>query len=208
MHKKLYLASKSKQRQRLLHEADIPFELINQDADETKCEWGMPLQKLTESLAQLKMEHVKLSASDNYNQCWVLTADTLCIDSKGELFGKPKDKADAIRMVKAVRDGALAGTGFCIDRRIKQGKQWLLDEHYIGYAQGECFLDIPDHLIEDYFKKLQKLTGLNYLNLSGAFSITGIGAQFVKEVHGSYTAILGLPMCEVREGLNKLGFFD
>lgn len=209
MHKKLYLASQSVQRGRLLKEAGLDFEVIKQDADETSCDWGMPLQKLVEHLARLKMSCIQISPAHSVNEvCWVITADSLCVDKKGDIFGKPIDHEGAIRMVKSVRNGALAGTAFCIDRYRWDGTEWSLDVQYCGYDQAECILDVPDYLIEWYFKKLKELSGLDYMRLAGAFSITGFGAQFLKRVDGSYTAILGMPMSELRIGLEKLGYFD
>lgn len=209
MHKKFYLASQSVQRKRLLKEAGFEFEILDQNADEKSCDWVMPLPKLTSHLAQLKMDHSVPSAGSITDElCWILTADTLCVDKNGELFGKPVDHADAIRMVKAIRAGAIAGTGFCIDRRLWKNGVWHQEERYIGYSYGECVLDVADDTIEWYFAKLKEISHLDYMKLSGAFSITGFGAQFLKSVTGSYTAILGLPLYEVRLGLTKLGFFD
>ena len=213
MHKKLYLASKSVQRGRLLKDAGISFDVISQDADERSCDWGMPMQKLTEHIANLKMEAAEVpggqvpDGNDSGEKCWIITADSLCIDKRGEIFGQPTSHEDAVRMVKAVREGALAGTAFCIDRRVWDGSVWHAEERYNGYAQGECVLDVPDNVIEWYFKRLKELSGLNYMKLAGAFSITGLGAQFLKRVGGSHTAILGLPMYEVRLGLEKMKFF-
>jgi len=209
MNKKLYLASKSVQRGRLLKEAGFEVEVINQNADEKSCDWGMTLRKLTAHIARLKMESAQIPSGKLENQkCWIITADSLCIDKHGKIFGKPVDRADAIRMVKEVREGTLAGTAFCIDRRVWSGDSWKLEVQYGGYAQGDCTLDVPDDCIEWYFKMLKERTGLDYMNLAGAFSITGLGAQFFKCIDGSYTGILGLPMYEVRKGLNETGFFD
>lgn len=209
MHKKLYLASQSVQRTRLLHDAGLSFVVIKQSADETACDWGVSLGQLTKHLAQLKMTHAIIPdglEKDTY--CWVITADSLCTSMSGDVvYGKPKDHADAIRMVKEVKAGVIAGTGFCIDKKIWDGTRWLLKDHYIGYAQAICEIDVPDNYIEDYFLNLARVSGLNYLQLAGAFSITGYGAQFLKKVNGSYTAILGLPIHEVRCGLVQLGYY-
>jgi len=209
MQKKLYLASQSVQRKRLMQEAGLEFEVLAQDADEKSCDWGMPLQKLTCRLAQLKMDHSFPPTSSQENErCWIVTADSLCIDKNGEILGKPRDYSDAIRMVKLIRQGTVAGTGFCIERRIWRDGLWHSEERYVGYNYGECVLDIPDEFIEWYFKKLKEISNLDYLKLSGGFSITGFGAQFLKSVGGSYTGILGLPLYDVRIGLKELGFFD
>jgi septum formation protein len=207
MDKKLYLASQSVARGRLLKEAGFVFEVISQDADEKSCDWGMPIQKLTSHIAGLKMKAVSVPAGEKEGAiCWIITADSLCVDNDGSVFGKPLDHEDALQMVKSIRDGAVAGTSFCIERRRWECGQWITEERYIDYAQGKCILDVPDDDVEWYFKKLKELSGLNYLKLAGAFSITGVGDQFMKDVSGSYTAILGLPMYELRKGLKKIKF--
>ncbi|HBR70968.1 TPA: hypothetical protein DIC20_02690 [Candidatus Dependentiae bacterium] len=209
MNNKLYLASQSVQRKRLLQEAGFDFEILDQCADERSCDWGMPMQKLTEHIALLKMNSTIVPTGKNVGEaCWVITADSLCVDKHGEIFGQPADHADAIRMVKAIRDGAVAGTAFCIDKRAWNASSWQVEKRFSGYAQGECFLDVSDESIEWYFDQLKKVSGLNYMKLAGAFSITGFGAQFLKRVDGSYLAILGLPMYEVRQALVATGFFD
>ncbi len=46
-------------------EAQIPFTLIGQDADETQCDWGLPLPRLVQEIAFHKMNHVILPAGNN-----------------------------------------------------------------------------------------------------------------------------------------------
>jgi len=208
MQKKIYLASKSQGRQWLLKESEIPFELIKQEADEKMCDWGKPVKILTQSLACLKMEHVQLFEGKTNQLIWVLTADTLGVNKAGQIHGKPNDKAEAICMLHDSREGLITGTGFCIERKKWFNGAWHTNERYIGYGQAEYIFDVPDHFIDEYFKKLKELTGLNYLELSGGFSVEGYGMQFVKELHGSYSAVEGLPLYEFRQGLIKLGFFD
>ena len=52
------------------------------------------------------------------------------------------------------------------------------------------------------------LTEINPSTLSGAIDIAGIGDQFLEKINGSYSAVLGLPMCKVRQSLFKLGFYE
>ena len=53
----LLLASKSSSRKMLLSQARIAYQTIDQEADEAACDWGLPLEKLVESIATFKMEH-------------------------------------------------------------------------------------------------------------------------------------------------------
>lgn len=200
-------------RRQLLAAAGWPFEVVFHTADEKSCTWDTSLEELTKHLAQLKMDHVVLPVGHGFDaqherSCFVITADTLCVDAQGAVYGKPADTQDAITMIKRVRAGVTAGTGFCIERREWQETEWVMQERVVGYAQAWCSLAITDDEIMPYFEDLAHYSGFEYLKLAGSFSITGHGAQFLNEVRGSYTAILGLPMAQVRVGLKKMGYFS
>src|SRR6476661_7391627 len=90
----LILASSSPRRQELLREIGIPFQVhaahINEDqiADEAPIEYAM---RLAREKAQAVAAH--------YPQSYVLGADTIVVVA-GEVLGKPKDHADAARMLR------------------------------------------------------------------------------------------------------------
>ena len=54
----LLLGSKSASRKLLLEESLIPYQVVEQEADESECDWGLQLQQLTQSIARHKMDHV------------------------------------------------------------------------------------------------------------------------------------------------------
>jgi septum formation protein len=197
----LLLGSTSASRQQLLHEARIPFLCVPQSADESKCDWGMPLAQLVATIARYKMEHVMLPAAKQGLRCFVLTADTLGHDVHGVISGKPTSREDAIAKIKAAREGIYAGTAFCLDKKIYTHGVWELEQRIEKYVGGECRFTIPDAWIERY------LDNSPALQASGAIAIEGYGAQFLELVHGSYTGIVGLPMYELREALSEIGFF-
>lgn len=113
----LLLASSSASRQQLLREVHIPFKLVTQTADETKCDWNLPLQDVVQTIARYKMTHVLLPQGSEGEVCYVVTADTLSVDSRGIISGKPQDRADAIKKIKAARNGMYTGTAFCLDKK-------------------------------------------------------------------------------------------
>ncbi len=200
----LYLGSTSASRQQLLKEAHIPFTLVSQSADESKCDWNLHWQEVIEKIALYKMEHVILPEdAKEQKQCFVLTADTMGIDIDGVVHGKPKDKQDAINKIKALRRGGEYGTAFCLDRKVYKNGVWAIDERITEFVSSTYEFDMPDAWIEKYFEVVP-----NYLKVAGAITIEGYGAQFLKSINGSYTTVLGLPMFEVREALEKLGFFN
>ncbi len=198
----LLLGSKSPSRQMLLNDAQIPFKLVDQNADERQCSWAVPLPQLVATIARHKMEQVVLPVGRVANDvCFVLTADTLSQDMDGTIHGKPDDRADAIKKIRSARNGSRLSTAFCVDRRVWDGVSWLVDERIEQVVSAEYTFILPDEWLDIYF---QKSIGLQ---TAGAIAAEGFGAQFLRVVHGSYTTIIGLPVFEVREALQKLGFF-
>lgn len=204
MNKTLFLGSKSPSRKDLLKDAHIPFTVVEQNADETMCDWGLPLNELVKSIATYKMENVIIPLDDfkEGDSCFVLTADTLGRDTQGKIHGKPKDKAEAIEMIKKGRNGMRTATGFCIERKIKKDDQWVTDVRVVKSVNTNYIFDVPDSWIDRYFEHSLGLQA------SGSIAIEYYGMQFLKTLDGSYSAVMGLPMFEVRETLSELGFFQ
>jgi len=198
----LLLGSKSKARQQLLTEANIPFTVIQQEAEERECDWGLPLVQLVEEIALHKMNHVKLPEGQEGQYAFVLTADTLSQDPDGTIQGKPIDCQDAVAKIKTARNGARLATGYCLDRKVYQGGQWKLDRRIVHVVTADYIFDVPDHWIERYLEHSQGFVSSN------AIAVEGYGAQFLKQVIGSYSTIVGLPMYELRNSLDEIAFFE
>lgn len=213
----LFLASKSRSRRELLDFCRIPYKLVEQSADESQHP-DLPLLELVQYLAELKMAHVQLPFFSQKLACpavaqsaqigWVLTADTLGANSQGEICRKPVDRADAIRMLKSYRTGATTATGYCLERRRWNfnTNSWELDQRITGVASASYIFKVPDNCLDNYLDAA--FSGISYLDVSGAVEIERYGVQYLGDIQGSYTAIVGLPMYEVRESLEQLGFFE
>lgn len=205
MNNVLFLGSSSVSRQQLLKDAGIPFILVPQNADELACDWGMSLQKLVEHIAISKMNHVIMPTGNDGDYAYVLTADTLTEHSSGAIVGKPVNKDQAIEQIRAARAGVTTGTAFCLEKRqfiTKAGiGSWHSVERVVTYLSAQYQFIIPDEWIDRYFELSMGYQGC------GAIAIEGFGSLFLKEVHGSYSAIVGLPLYELREELERLGFF-
>ena len=199
----LFLASNSASRKSLLEQADIPFQIISQNADESLCDTNRELSLVVLELAQLKMNHAILPQGQFDGQIiFVLTADTLTKDVHGTLHGKPSDRNDAIRILKLCRAGTIIGTAFCLQKLRWQEDSWHVVESVLEYDQAMCVMNVPDEFLNFYLDRIP------FLTISGAIDIAGVGDQFLEEVNGSYSAVLGLPMCKVRQSLFKLGFYE
>ncbi len=198
----LYFGSKSEPRKMLLEEAQIPFMVVSQNADESQCDWGLPLPQLVLNIALYKMQHVILpDGTQDGDICFVLTADTMSHDKTGKIHAKPVDRADAIAKIKATREGSFLCTAFCLDRKIWRNGAWEIDERVADIVSAEFSFIISDEWIDTYLEKVP------FLDVSGGIAVERYGNQFLKVVQGSYATIIGLPLFEVREALEKLGFY-
>jgi septum formation protein len=198
---KLYLASQSPIRSHLLEKAHIPFAVIQQAADERSISWNQPPKDVVRFIAALKMEHAALPGGKEREQCFVLTADTICTDTTGTIHGKPRDYADAKSMIILWRSGCSITTGFCLEKKIYVNGQWATEKRTEQQITSSLIFSIPDQWIDSYLRETKPL------EIAGAVAIEGYGFQFVKSINGSYTGILGLPMYELIEALIALGFF-
>jgi|SRR5579872_4731318 len=198
----LLLGSKSQSRQTLLHQAAIPFMLIDQNADETACDWNLPLPQVVASIALHKMEHIIVPDGKEGDVCFVLTADTLSQDAQGAIHGKPTDRDDAIEKIKAARGGMRTGTAFCLDRKLYKSGKWGVDKRIERYVEAAYEFSVPDAWIDTYLEQSYGLI------CSGAIAIEEYGGLFLKSVNGSYTTIVGLPLYELREALQEIRFFQ
>jgi septum formation protein len=198
----LYFGSKSEPRRMLLEQSHIPFTVVSQNADESQCDWGLPLPQLVLSIALYKMQHVILpDGTQEGDISFVLTADTMSHDKMGTIHGKPVDRDDAIAKIKATREGSFLCTAFCLDKKVWCAGKWEIAERIADIVSAEFSFIIPDEWIDTYLEKVP------FLDVSGGIAVELYGNQFLKMVHGSYSTIIGLPLFELREALEKLGFY-
>ncbi|MFA5998654.1 MAG: Maf family protein [Candidatus Babeliales bacterium] len=197
----LYLASGSSSRRGMLMAAGIPFQVTEHTADELSCSLDQPLESLVTQITLLKMNHVSIPDGVEGQVAFTLTADTMTLDSYNRLHGKPVDRQDAKNMLVSCRNGALIGTAFCLQKKIFQNGTWHVQQQIIGYDQAWCVIDVPDVFIDFYLDRIP------FTQVSGGITIEGFGEQFVKEVNGCYSAILGMPMYKLREALYELKFY-
>ncbi len=197
----LYLASQSQSRRLLLSYTNIPFQAVDQSADETACDWGLQLPQLVTSIAIHKFDHVLLPTACQNDVMFILTADTLTQNNEGQILGKPQDVHDAIRMLQSIRSGARVATGCCLEKKVYHNNQWQSIQRIVFCVEAQCMFQVPDQLMDDYIENARPLSA------AGAMKIEGYGSQFLSEVNGSYSTIIGLPLFELRQALMQIGFF-
>lgn len=201
----LLLASKSRSRRMSLDTAKIPYVLYEHEIDERACSWELPVEELVLLLARQKMQAVDydvLGSSNRSDALFVLTADTLTQDDQGIIHGKPFSYDDACAMIAAFRNReARIATGFRLERRVWDGAAWCTDREHEEVVIGTCCFSIPEHAVADYIEQTSALS------CAGGMEIEGYGMQFVRYVAGSYSAIMGMPLFELRTALEKMEFF-
>lgn len=179
------LASASPRRRELLAELIDRFEVIPAKGEECVQE-GLSPQELVEALAAQKAREVAALAQARGK--WVLGSDTV-VAFQGEVLGKPKDKADARRMLTALSGNTHeVYTGVCIVCGEKE------------YIRSACTKVVFERLtasqIEGYIA-----TG-SPMDKAGAYGIQDGG--LVKEIQGSYSNVVGLPLELLGEMINEL----
>ena len=183
----LILASASPRRQELLRFVGLKFKTIPAHLNEDYIEGERPQQHVR----RLAQEKARLIAR-KYPLAWVLGADTIVVID-GLILGKPKNKTQARKMLRKLsgREHEVF-TGFTIAHvasKIKQTKviQSAVNFKTISAAELEWYIACD----EPYDK-------------AGGYAVQGRGAYFIQSIRGSYTNVIGLPLCEVLETLKKL----
>ncbi len=185
---KIILASNSPRRRSLLERAGLRFAVIPSRIPEGDPR-DIPPERYVRELAKAKALDVARSHPDS----WVIGADTVVVVD-GAVLGKPASKEDARRMLHRLSGRTHeVWTGFCICRR----------------ADGRLFADTVRTFVQ--FKDLAPAEIDWYIGTgepfdkAGAYAIQGIGTFLVRRIEGSYTNVVGLPVCEVIEILIREG---
>jgi len=185
----IVLASASPRRAELLASAGISFTVVPGDIDETP----LPAEKPLDHVLRLAEEKAREAASRSAGRFFI-GADTIVL-CDGEILGKPADNAAATAMLQKL-SGRMHRviTGFAVIDRESGGRTIRRT------ISTEVFFRIVDAVeIAAYVA-----TGCP-LDKAGAYAIQGGAAAMVTRINGSYTNVVGLPLCEVVEVLREVG---
>jgi septum formation protein len=183
----LILASASPRRKRLLTQIKLPFRVVVSDVDEDVLE-GEPAQ-ISRRFAEKKANRIYSMTGSS----WILGADTIVV-IKERMLGKPRDREEAREMLHllSAREHAVI-TGFCV--LSPSGKL----AHSEAVSTAVRFKPLEREEIESYIR-----TGEPF-GKAGGYAIQGIGAFMVESISGSYTNVVGLPLCAVIKALIRVG---
>ncbi len=176
----------------MLRQIAVDFKVVSADIDESpKLNEAslVYLQRMAKAKALAVQE--ALRGQPDFAEAVIIAADTIG-DLDGEILLKPVDQDDAINMLSRMsgRDHTIA-TGVCV------------------LTGDKCdYLEVKTQV---HLRSLSELEIRRYWvtgepqDKAGAYGIQGLGAVFVESINGSYSNVVGLPLCETAGLLQKAG---
>jgi len=190
MSRRLILASASPRRSELLQQIGIEFDIHAVDMDESM----LPGESVLQHVKRLATEKARLGymlASQPQNDMAVLAADTV-VDIEGDVLGKPvnsRQAADFLARLSARKHRVHTAVA------VIAANTEVSD---ISSSEVE-FTALSEQQIRAYVE-----TG-EPLDKAGAYAIQGVAAQFIVNLNGSYSGVMGLPLYETARLLSACG---
>jgi septum formation protein len=201
LHSFIYLASQSPRRQELLKQMGVHFEMLapSPGEDSESIEIPLPHEK-----ARAYVERVTLAKSAAALERWEKSglpwAPILCADTTvslpnhddGEILGKPADEADAARILNML-SGKVHEVLTAVALTINPSQKPLC----VVQVSRVCFAQLSPEQIAAYIASGESF------GKAGAYGIQGFGGAFIPSIEGSYSGIMGLPIYETAELLDR-----
>ena len=180
----LILASQSPRRKELLGLFHIPFSIQVAQIDESMDPEKSPYEEVA------RVSRAKAEATPRSSEDVVIAADTIVV-CNGQVLGKPKDEADAYRMLRLLsgRDHQVM-TGLCV-------------------LKGET-VSVCTEVTDIHFRELTDREIYAYIatgepmDKAGSYGIQGGAALFAEKLHGDYYNVMGLPVCRLGQLLRQI----
>lgn len=180
MLKKIYLASKSPRRKKILEQVGINFEVIEINIDESCKKNEMP-EDYVKRISIEKARQGKLQAKSNFS---ILAADTaVAVDNV--VLGKANCSDDAHSMLEKLsgRTHYVLTAVTVIDK---------IERTRVNISRV-VFKKLTESEINSYCKTMEPI------GKAGGYAIQGKGARFIDKLEGSYSNVMGLPLNETIE---------
>lgn len=185
---KIYLASKSPRRKKLLEQINLRPEILHCHFDET-FNSKQKVSTIAKKLALQKLEEAK-----KLNKKGILiTADTIVVIN-GKILGKPDSIRQAVSMLKNLSGKKhFVYTGFCVFNSLNGN---MIND----YEKTEVtFRKLKESEIKEY------VIGGSPMDKAGAYGIQDdYGAIFIKKINGCYNNVVGLPLTKVYQAILKV----
>jgi len=190
MKDEVVLASASPRRKELLEQIGLEFQIVPSQAEEHI----LPDETPEEHVVRLSIDKAsEVAERDDVKGRWFIGSDTIVL-CDGQILGKPADEQHAAEMLRL-----LSGR----EHRVLSGYA-ILDQK-TGDKRAEAvstrvrFRELTDDEITRYIACGEPA------DKAGAYAIQGLGVCFVSSIEGSYTNVVGLPLCRLTLALKELG---
>lgn len=185
----LYLASGSPRRRELLAQIAVPFVTLSACIDENPLPGEAP-SAYVERLARAKAV-AGLAALEALPTAVVLGADTAVVLDE-RILGKPADRSEALAML-----AALSGREHEVLTAVALANKQRCEARVV--RSQVVFRPLTSDEVEAYWASGEPV------DKAGGYAIQGLAAVFVSQLHGSYSAVVGLPLCETAQLLADFG---
>jgi septum formation protein len=215
----LTLASSSPRRKELLERLGFQVRIVQSGIDETQLPGELPedyakrlartkvltaVRRLQATLyttdqearRQFAQGSAAMTARVDDPVRWVIGADTAVVVDD-QIFGKPTDIQEAREMLMRLAGREhLVITGFCLFdlKRNREGLQ--------AVTTVVKFKELSAHEVDQY------LSAGESMDKAGGYAVQGVGSYLVEYLRGSYTNVVGLPLCQVVEMMEEMGARD
>ena len=182
------LASASPRRREFLHQLGYPFEVVSPATEEKV----RPGESATDYVRRNAAEKSQDVADRVAAGSVVVAADTVVV-LRGRIMEKPRSQADAHEMLRALSGQVhQVITGFCVRGPGRDGRPAV---QVRAVSTDVEFKELADGEIDAYIRSGEPM------DKAGAYAIQGRAAYMIRQIRGSYTNVVGLPMTELVETL-------
>jgi septum formation protein len=190
MKQQVILASASPRRKELLEQINLEFDVVPSKAEEIV----LPNETPEEHVLRLSIDKAaEVASRPDVEARWYIGSDTIVLCNE-QILGKPADEQQAAEMLQM-----LSGC----EHRVLSG--YAILDRQTGEQRAEAvstrvwFRQLTAEEIARYIA-----TG-EPMDKAGSYAIQGLGVCFVAGIEGSYTNVVGLPLCRLTLGLKELG---
>ncbi|MEE4253256.1 MAG: Maf family protein [Desulfuromusa sp.] len=190
MKDQLVLASASPRRRELLQQIGLKFQVVPSRAEEQI----LPGETPEEHVIRLSLDKAEEVANrDDISGRWFIGSDTIVLCDR-QILGKPEDELHAATMLRQ-----LSGR----EHQVLSG--YAIIDRQTGKQQSEAVNT------KVWFRQLTESEITSYIatgepaDKAGAYAIQGLGICFVARIEGSYTNVVGLPLCKLTLAMKELG---
>lgn len=186
---KIILASKSPRRIALMELAKFDFEIVPSNYEE-KLNDGYDIEEKSKELSYNKAKEV---FDNTQGDRTIIGADTIVVKNN-KIFGKPKDRSDAIKMLRQLQGGMhTVYTSIAVlieyQEKNREYNEVIKTDVYVKNMSDEEIIEYVDS--DEPFDK------------AGAYGIQTSFSVFVEKIEGDYPSILGLPINRIYDILRE-----